>query len=713
MSQLDTVHDRLDAIARLDRTQLALALSLQPHVAAWCVGTGPLRHLIGAGKNTARSAGAGAGRRRLAEVLADRTTIGLTLDLLEPAALQLVMVATGFGGRIRAGQISRELAPLSPAERERLIETLVDRMVALPLEDAGGDLVLRAGVADLIVRPGRQLDRLVLDQTISSDHIASWLRRLGAHPIPPKKGDRIETYRQLITTPESLQAIIDSLTTAQYEILTRLVAAGGHGMSSDRLGVNIWQLRARVLDSRYEPPPAIGPTGTLQSLCDIGLVWVEAHHHQVGLWLEVIVTINGRTFAAWPVAAPTEPVALHHDGLSVPACLSTLHGLLRQVRTEPLPGLKSGGLGVKAIRDLAKRLGRPDAATGVLIHLSCGLGLLEQVSELIGKGRSTDWTTTYEVDPKEVVRWSARGAADQWASLVAAWLDGADLSPDQFVVGSVVRRQLLADLAALEPRHGIARDHLSAWFAQIHHLGAGVDVAELSAQLAALDLIPPSGPVGLTPLARTLLSDAGALPALLPRQDTTFVVQADLTIVAPPALDPAVRSRLDRVCTVESSGSVTVLRLDRGRIAGEFAIGDTADELLTFLTAHSSVPVAPVVAQVLRDVERARGGLRARSAATVITADDVLGLAAAVKVRSAQLTLIAPTVAVSDLPLAKVMAALRAKGLAPSGPSLGQPGGGERHADRTVHRTPKRRLAPVPDILHPQHRQLEQIVESW
>ena len=54
------------------------------------------------------------------------------------------------------------------------------------------------------------------------------------------------------------------------------------------------------------------------------------------------------------------------------------------------------------------------------------------------------------------------------------------------------------------------------------------------------------------------------------------------------------------------------------------------------------------------------------SAATVVTAADVLALAGAVKVKAAALTLIAPTVAVSNLAPAKVAAALRAKGLAPT-----------------------------------------------
>jgi hypothetical protein len=108
-----------------------------------------------------------------------------------------------------------------------------------------------------------------------------------------------------------------------------------------------------------------------------------------------------------------------------------------------------------------------------------------------------------------------------------------------------------------------------------------------------------------------------------------------------------------------------VYRLDDVRIGQDLAAGETAEAICAFLAAHSTVPVAPAVTQFVRDVERRRGGLTVAATATVITADDTLGLAEAIKVKAARLTLIAPTVAVSDLPPAKVLAALRAKGLAP------------------------------------------------
>jgi hypothetical protein len=267
---------------------------------------------------------------------------------------------------------------------------------------------------------------------------------------------------------------------------------------------------------------------------------------------------------------------------------------------------------------------------------------------------------------------------------------------------------VIADLLALPDGHGIAAADLVPWLQAHHLLAERVDLEQLHVQLVTLGLCPSNGPVGLGALARTVLTEPMSLHQLLPEQDLTFVVQADFSVIAPPALDPAVRARLDRLCTAESKGSVAVLRLDRTRIATEMAAGESAQSLLDFLTENSSVPIAPVVAQMLADVERQRGGLTARTAATVVTADDVLGLAAAVKVRTARLTLIAPTVAVSDLPLDKVMAALRKAGLAPSGTDEPAPPG------EVISRVqPRPKARNVPEVLHPQVAQLEALMEGW
>lgn len=699
----DVVADRAAAIAALDGTELARRIALQPHLAAWCTGTGPLRVWLGSSTRNP-------GRKQLAGALANPHVQRLTMELLDAATAQLLIVIASRGGELAAEHLDDELAPVAPAERERMLRALVDRFLVHEFEP-GQPVRLRAGVADMVGRPGRPLDRLVLDQSITKDVIGVWLQRLGADKVPAGKTARIEAMRRILGTPDGIAAVLDQLEPHERTLFQRLVEAGGRGISGDRLTTNWWQLRLySPVEQRpsYLRPHITPEAQALQRFIDHGIVWVEREIRQVGLWLETLVAVNGRTFATWPAVEQIAHVPLHHSAPTHPDALSTLQSLLRHVGTDPLPGLKTGGIGVKAVRDLAKRMGWPVEHLTPLVHLALGLGLITQMSEFVGRGRNANWVHRYELHGERSAEWRHQSIADQWIQLVDAWLDGLDGPGETRALESVVRRQIVADLLALPDGHGIPADRLLDW-CHAHHLMADrADLEHLHSQLVILGLCPADGPVGLGALARTVITEPVSLHDLLPEQDLTFVVQADLSVIAPPALDPAVRARLDRLCIAESRGSVAVLRLDRTRVAAEMAAGETAQSLLDFLTENSSVPVAPVVAQMLADVERQRGGLSVRPAATVVTADDVLGLAAAVKVKSAKLTLVAPTVAVSDLPFDRVMAALRKAGLAPASDLEHVP------APEIVSRVqPRPKARNVPEVLHPHRAQLEALMEGW
>ncbi|MCB0998795.1 MAG: helicase-associated domain-containing protein [Acidimicrobiales bacterium] len=699
----EVVSDRLGALDALDAAELARRLALQPHLAAWCLGTGPLRVFLGA--SAARP-----GRRQLAGALANPHVQRLTIELLDAASVQLLVVMASRGGTVTADVLDQELEPVEGAERERMVRALVDRFLVHD-PDTSGTLRLRPGVGDQVHRPGRPLDRLLLDQSITKDVLRLWLERLGATDVPAAKGARIDALRQLIGTTEGLDSIIDRLSPTEQALFARLVDAGGRGIAGERLTNNWWQLRlANPVEHRpaHLRPLLTPEAAALQFFVDHGLVWVEREIRQVGLWLETLVAFHRRTFAEWPRPEAITPRPLHQAGHAHPDALRTLQSLVHQVTLEPIVGLKTGGIGVKTMRDLAKRLGLPAGQVDLLVHLALGLGLITQLSEFVGRGRTASWVHRFEVNPERLAEWRDLDVADQWTRLVDAWLDALDAPADTRAVDALVRRSVIADLLATSDGHGIPADRFTHWIAHQHVMATRVDVTRLADHLVVLGLAPPDGPVGLGALARTVLTEPDSLHALLPDQDRTFVVQADLSVIAPPALDPVVRARLDRLCVAESSGSVNVLRLDRTRIAAEMASGATAESLLEFVTAHSSVPIAPVVAQVFADVERQRGGLTARGAATVVTADDVLGLAAAVKVRAARLTLLAPTVAISDLPLDKVLGALRKAGLAPSTDADPVPAG---DVVNRVQATP--RVRQVPPVLHPSTAHLEALLETW
>ena len=107
-----------------------------------------------------------------------------------------------------------------------------------------------------------------------------------------------------------------------------------------------------------------------------------------------------------------------------------VQSLLRQVTTEPLPGLKTGGIGVKAVRDLAKRMGSTTEHLGPVVHLALGLGLVGQLSEFVGKGRTASWVHRYEVNPERAAEWRRTSIADQWIQLVDAWIDALEQDDD-------------------------------------------------------------------------------------------------------------------------------------------------------------------------------------------------------------------------------------------------------------------------------------------
>jgi hypothetical protein len=104
----EVVADRAAALAALDGRELARRLALLPHVAAWCTGTGPLRVFLGASTRNP-------GRKQLAGALANPHVQRLTIELLDPAAAQLLVVIAGRGGSITTAQLAQELEPVAPS----------------------------------------------------------------------------------------------------------------------------------------------------------------------------------------------------------------------------------------------------------------------------------------------------------------------------------------------------------------------------------------------------------------------------------------------------------------------------------------------------------------------------------------------------------------------------------------------------------------------
>jgi hypothetical protein len=178
----------------------------------------------------------------------------------------------------------------------------------------------------------------------------------------------------------------------------------------------------------------------------------------------------------------------------------------------------------------------------------------------------------------------------------------------------------------------------------------------------------------VTSAGRALLEDGPAAAAKrmadsMPEPLDHVLVQADLTVVAPGPLEPALAADMAQVADVESAGSATVYRVTEASVRRALDAGRTAEELHDLFRTRSRTPVPQGLTYMIDDVARRHGRLRGGAAASFVRCDDPVLLAeVAAHPAAARLELrkIAPTVLVSPVGLGDVLEELRGAGFAPA-----------------------------------------------
>jgi len=359
--------------------------------------------------------------------------------------------------------------------------------------------------------------------------------------------------------------------------------------------------------------------------------------------------------------------------------------LVKLWSTEPAGVLKSGGLGVRDLRKLARELDTDERGAGLVAELVFGAGMVGDSTT----ATSPEWLPTTLVDP-----WLASTAPNQWATLAAAWLDlprlpglaGMRDAKDKVLAplsddlrrppAPAERRRILSALAELRGGAGVtAPDDLAAvlaWRAPRRGGRLRDEIVRWTlAEATTLGLVALGA---LTGAGRALLDD-GPAPAAKRMADSMpdpldhFLVQADLTVVAPGPLEPLLAFDIGQVANVESAGSATVYRVTESSVRRALDIGRTAEELHELFRTRSRTPVPQALTYMIDDVARRHGRLRGGVAASFVRCDDQVLLAeVSAHPAAARLELrrIAPTVLVSPVPLADVLAELRTAGFAPA-----------------------------------------------
>lgn len=479
-------------------------------------------------------------------------------------------------------------------------------------------------------------------------------------------------------TGEQIAALIAQADEAQRDVLEKLLEGSPMGRTRDAVP-------GAPMD---RPVPQLLATGLLRRV-DADTVILPRHVAQV---------LRGESPGPMQLTEPDPVVSTVRTADADAAAAGAVIDLLRQVdvlienlSTAPVSELRSGGLGIRELKRLAKVTGIEEPRLGLILEIASSAGLIASgmPDPEPSHGDGPYWAPTATAD-----RFNTLAAADRWYLLATTWLDltcrptligsrGPDgkpfgaLSNSLFSTAAPLDRRLLLTLLAGLPA-GAGADAKSASAALIWRRPRWArrlqpePVADLLAEGHALGLI---GRGAISTPGRALLDDEGpdvvvdAMTRALPKPIDHFLVQADLTVVVPGPLERDLADDLATVATVESAGAAMVYRVSEQSIRHALDVGKTRDWMQAFFADHSKTPVPQGLTYLIDDVARRHGQLRIGMASSFVRCEDPALLAQAVAAPATeglQLRALAPTVAVSPATIADVLAALRTAGFAPA-----------------------------------------------
>jgi Helicase conserved C-terminal domain len=479
-------------------------------------------------------------------------------------------------------------------------------------------------------------------------------------------------------TADEIAAQIDTLDDAQRALLDRLVAGSPVGRTRDAA-------------------PGTPADRPVQRLLAAGLLR-QVDNDTVILPRQVGQVLRGEQSGPVSLVTPQPQTTATKASDADAAAAGAVIDLLREVElvletlgAAPVPELRSGGLGIRELKRLAKITGIDEARLGLILEVGAAAGLIA-VGAPDPAPPDIDgpyWAPTVQAD-----RFVEATAGAQWQLLAATWLDlpsrpsligrrGPDNKPMSTLSDALFsaaapldRRLLLALLAELPPNAGLAAAEASRlllwrrprWSMRLQ-LGPVTDLLDEGTILGLI------GRGAITSAARTLISDADAHAAstamarILPEAIDHFLLQADLTVVVPGPLNRELSEQLARVATVESAGAAMVYRVSESSIRRALDAGRSAGALHAFFRTYSKTPVPQGLTYLIDDVARRHGQLRVGIASSFVRCEDpaLLAQVAATPIADAlELRLLAPTVAVSQAPIGDVLAGLRDAGFAPA-----------------------------------------------
>lgn len=607
--------------------------------------------------------------------LADLPDAGL-IRLLELRP-DLAQPAPGSTAALAARAASRQSVKAAADELDFLRLAVLDALLVLHADHAAvpvGELLAmldgRAAGEDVCSAVDDLRDRALVwggeDLRLSAEAAAA---------LPWYPGQAV--LEDAVRTPTELRAAIDGLGDPERDVLDRLVLGSPVGRTRDAA-------------------PGTPADRPVQRLLAAGLLR-QVDTETVVLPRDVGQVLRDEEPGPFTLTPPDPVVATVAPAAADASAAGAAMELMRQVEMvveslseAPVPELRSGGLGVREAKRLAKSTGIDEQRLGLVLELAAAAGLIASgMPDPSPAGDAVSyWAPTVAAD-----RFAESAPASRWLALARTWLDlpsrpgligsrGPDgkhyaaLSDSLYSTAAPLdRRLLLGMLAELPPGSSVDAVGVSrALIWRRPRWAARLQPAPIAHLLDEAHAVGLTGRDALAAPGRALLADGddtvtAAMTAALPAPIDYFLVQADHTVVVPGPLERELAEELAAVATVESAGAAMVYRVSEQSIRHALDIGRTAEGLQTFFEKHSKTPVPQGLSYLINDVARRHGQLRVGIAASFIRCDDPVLLAHAVAAPAMahlEVRLLAPTVAVSQAPIAEVLAALRRDGFAPA-----------------------------------------------
>ncbi|HVM03018.1 MAG TPA: helicase-associated domain-containing protein [Acidimicrobiales bacterium] len=610
--------------------------------------------------------------RSLAEVAA-RATEGRSVEeayrRLDGGAQQVVEALAVLPEPAPVADLASMLAPgVRPADLDGPLE----RLEGLALVSRHGDSVaLNPGLSRSHHRAGLGPPLAVLLGTVPASELAEACRRLG---VKPGRG-RAESLAALagcVAEPHRARRILEEAPPGAAE-LAREAAAGAHV-----------QVRGSVYYLHDRSPAGWLLARGFLAVAGWDLLVMPG---EVGLALR-----GGHAFCDFSPSAPIAP-AVPVDPEAVDAAgaqqaldlVADLASVLEGWAAQPAALLKDGGVGVRELRRAARSIERPERDTARLVDLAAAAGLA-WVDRVAGAARPT---AAFD-------EWLALAPVPRWAALVAGWL-AADFHPslagaadhrDKPIPALLTdapdpdaahqRQAVLQAMASLAPGTAAAAPEAVAerarwssparWATGPAPPGTLADWAVEECGLLGLWAHGSLTTAGRLVAAGDVAAARAALAERAPAPVADFVLQADLTAVAPGTLAPDVARELELMADLESRGAATVYRFGEQSLRRAFDAGRSEDDVAGFLERHATRGVPQALAYLVADVGRRHGRLRVAGVRSYLRSDDVALLSELSRARATArlgLRLLAPTVLVADADPADVLTTLRAAGYLP------------------------------------------------